>query len=117
MLIMLFLGFGILAWVGWFLHRRHHRLQDGEAMTTLVASATRQPDLGTWGPGQSVHDFGAVGEVVGPQMNEKGKGNARSDAVLQQQQQQLPPQPAPQQNPEEKNGSRRLKKVLLAGRG
>ncbi|MCJ1463931.1 hypothetical protein MMC07_002540 [Pseudocyphellaria aurata] len=117
MLIILFLGFGILAWAGWYLHRRYHRRHDGEAMTTSAASVTRQPDLETWGPGQSVHDFGAVGGVVRPQMDEKGKGNDRSDAVLQQQRQQPPPQPLPEQNPEEKKGSRRLKKVLLGGRG
>lgn len=76
---------------------------------TSATSAPRQPDLETWGPGQSVHDFGAVGEGVRPQMNEKGKGNARSDAVLQQ--------PPPQQNPAKEKGSRRLKKVLLPGRG
>lgn len=114
MLIILFLGFGILAWAGWYLHRRYHRLHDSEAMMTSATSAPRHPDLGTWGPGQSVHDFGAVGEGIMPQMNEKGKGSARPDAVLQQ---QPPPQPPPQQNPEKEKGSRRLKKVLLAGRG
>lgn len=111
MLIILFFGFGILAWAGWYLHRRYHRLHDGDAMMTSATSAPRQPDLVTWGP-QSVHDFGAVGE------NEKGKGSARPDAALQQQQQQPPPpQPLSQQNPEKEKGSRRLKKVLLAGRG
>ncbi|MCJ1429225.1 hypothetical protein MMC29_007138 [Sticta canariensis] len=117
--------------MGWYLHRRYHRLHDGDAMMTSATSARRQPDLVTWGPGQSVHDFGAVGEVAMPQMHEKGKGSARPDAALQQQQQQhhqqhqhqhqhqppQPPQPPPQQNPEKEKGSRRLKKVLLAGRG
>ena len=124
MLIILFFGFGILAWAGWYLHRRYHRLHDGGAMMTSATSARRQPDLITWGPGQSVHDFGAVGEVAMPQMHEKGKGSARPGAALQQQQQhqhqqhqQQPPQPPPQQNPEKEKRSRRLKKVLLAGRG
>ena len=123
MLIILFFGFGILAWAGWYLHRRYHRLHDGDAMMTSATSARRQPDLVTWGPGQSVHDFGAVDEVVRPQMHEKGKGSARPDAALQQQQhyhnhhQHQSPQPPPQENPEKEKGSRRLKKVLLAGRG
>lgn len=122
MLIILFFGFGILAWAGWYLHRRYHRLHDGDAMMTSTTSARRQPDLVTWGPGQSVHDFGAADEVVRPQMHEKGEGSARPDAALQQQQQHhhhhhQPPQPPPQQNPEKEKGSRRLKKVLLAGRG
>lgn len=117
MLIILFFGFGILAWAGSYLHRRYHRLHDGEAMMTSAISAPRQPDLETWGPGQSVHDFGAIDGVVAarPQMNEKGKGIARPDAVLQRPQQQPPP--PPQQNIEKEKGSRRLKKVLMAGRG
>lgn len=120
MLIILFFGFGILAWAGRYLHRRYHRLHDDEAMMTSATSATRQPDLETWGPGQSVHDFGAVAGGVRPQMNEKGKGSERTDAVLQQPQpQQQPPSQPPliPQNPKSEKGSRRLKKVLLVGRG
>lgn len=116
MLIILFFGFGILAWAGWYLHRRYHRLHDSEAMMTSATSAPRQPDLETWGPGQSVHDFGAGGGGIRPPVNEKGKGSVRPDAVVQQQPPPRP-QPPPQQNPEKEKGSRRLKKVLLAGRG
>ena len=69
MLIVLVLGFSLLAWLGSYLHRRHHRRRDTEATAS-------QPDLRTWGPGQSAHDFGTVDVAPPvPPINEKAKGS------------------------------------------
>ena len=76
MLIVLFLGFGLLAVLGSYLHRRHHRRHDAE-------SAGSQPDLSTWGPGQSAHNIGAVGVAPMSLVNEKA-GSSRSDKYGQQ---------------------------------
>lgn len=107
MLIVLFFGFIILAWAGSFFHRRYHRRHDGE----VVAAAARQPDLGTWGPGHSAHDFGATARsVVGPPTNEKGKGRELGPGIepeVEKTHQQL----------ENTNGSRRLKKSWLPRKG
>lgn len=111
MLIVLFFGFIILAWAGSFFHRRYHRRRDGE----VVAAASRQPDLGTWGPGHSAHDFGATARsVVGPPINEKGKGRELGPGIepgiepeVEKTHQQL----------ETTNGSRRLKKSWLPRKG
>lgn len=93
MLIILFLGFGLLAWLGSYLHRRHHRRQDAEAVGS-------QPDISTWAPGQSVHNIGAVGVAPGPPINEKSV-ESRGEAFGQQR-----PRKA-------KRGSRRLTKSWL----
>lgn len=99
MLIVLFLGFGLLAWLGSYLHRRHHRRQDAEATGS-------QPDLGTWGPGQSVHNFGAVDAAPRPPINEKGRDSRDEN-------------PGQQQPRKARKGSRRLTKSWLrrSGRG
>ena len=68
MLIILFLGLGLLAWLGSYLHRRHHRRHDVEA-------AGSQPDLSTWGPGQSAHNIGALGVAPMPPVKEKVGGS------------------------------------------
>lgn len=67
MLIILILGFILIAWLGRFLHRRHHRRRDAEATGS-------QPDLQTWGPGQSAHNVGAVDVAPGP-VSEKIRGS------------------------------------------
>lgn len=107
MLIVLFFGFIILAWAGWFFHRRYHRRHDGE----LTAAVARQPELGNWGPGHSAHDFAtAAGPVVGTQINEKGKGRELGPEVgleVGQTESQL----------ENTHGSRRLKKSWLPRKG
>lgn len=74
MLIMLFIGLGLLAFAFWFLHRRYRRRHGAHATTPAVT----QPDLGVWAPGQSVHDFGAG---IGAVNNEKGKGREQVNAA------------------------------------
>ena len=103
MLIVLLFGFILVAIVGRYFHRRYHRNHDGAAVG--VARARSQPDLGTWGPGQSAHDFGAsaAGAAAAP-IREKGKENWQADAG------------ALQQSSEKPKGSRRLKKGWLSGR-
>ena len=89
MLIVLFLGLGALAIGGWWFHRRYQRRQDlGEH------DRTGQPDLGSWGPGQSVHEFGAAGAAGEVAQNEKGKGRVGEQ----------------EQGPGDKRSSRRLRK-------
>ena len=102
MIIILFLGLGALAIGGTILHRRYQRRQELGGH-----DRTGQPDLGSWGPGQSVHEFGppgaagatgatgATGAVVS---NEKGKGRAEVQ----------------EQGTGEKRGGKRLKKGLLS---
>lgn len=96
MLIVLFLGLGALAFAGTWLHRRRQRRQEIGGH-----DRTGQPDLGSWGPGQSVHEIGepgavgaagATGEVV---QNEKGKSR---EVVAEQ-------------VPQKSRGSRRLRKM------
>jgi len=107
MLIILFFGFAILAWAGWFFHRRYHRRHDGPAMSPEA----RQPDIGNWGPGHSAHDFGATaGPGVGPPINEKGKGRELEPEI------QTEAGQAPQQLGYT-DGSRRLKKSWLPRKG
>lgn len=98
MLIILFLGFALLAFGAWYLKRRYHRRREAEF-------ARSQPDLGSWGPGRSVHDFGAAAVAPGPQLSEKGKGPDRAHSVAVQEQ--------PLSN---STGSKRLKKSWLPGR-
>lgn len=99
MVIILFFGLGLLAFVCWYLHRRYLRRRDAEGVQT-------QPDLNTWGPGRSVHDFGA--ESSRPPMNEKDKGVTAANAGV------------PEQAFRNNRSSRRLTKGWLsrtAGRG
>lgn len=95
MLIILFLGFGLLAFGGSYLKRRYHRRRDAEF-------ARSQPDLGSWGPGRSVHEFGTAAVAPGPRFNEKGKG----PEIVAKQGQPL----------NTSAGSKRLKKGWLPGR-
>ena len=67
MLIALAIGLALVALCGWLLHRRYHRRREAQ-WSQAVGS---QPDITTWGPGQSVHDFGVAG--LGMPMQEKGK--------------------------------------------
>ncbi len=98
MLVILFFGFSLLAWLGWYLHRRHHRRRDAEG-------AGSQPDLGTWGPGRSVHDFGVMDVSPRPPISEKGVGSRALNVRVHQQ----PVTP--------NKGSRRLKKSWLRRSG
>ncbi|KAI4154122.1 MAG: hypothetical protein LQ341_000413 [Variospora aurantia] len=82
---------------GVYLRRRIHRRREAR---DFGVAGSRQ-DLETWGPGQSVHDFGAAGAPTGTPANEKGKEGD------------------PAQNPEaanERRLSRRLKKGWIPGR-
>ena len=98
MLIILFLGFALLAFGALYLKRRYYRRRDAEF-------ARSQPDLGSWGPSRSVHDFGAAAVTPGPSLTEKGKGPERTTAMQAQNQ------------PVGKSaGSKRLKKMWLPGR-
>ena len=92
MVIVLFFGFLALAIGGRYLHRRYQRRQELGGH-----SRTGQPDLGSWAPGQSVHDFEPPGAGGAVAQNEKGK-------------QSVGVQEAQQQPTENKRSSRRLKK-------
>ncbi|KAL8653873.1 MAG: hypothetical protein Q9210_001847 [Variospora velana] len=97
MLIVLVLGLTGLAVAGVYLRRHIHRRREER---DFGVAGSRQ-DLETWGPGQSVHDFGAAGAATGTPANEKGK------------------ETDPAQNPEaanERRLSRRLKKGWIPGR-
>lgn len=75
MLIVLFIGLAVVAWVFWFLHRRYHRRREAQ-WSQAVGS---HPDINTWGPGQSVHD---LGYTPGASANiEKGKGKEQIRGV------------------------------------
>ncbi|KAL9061804.1 MAG: hypothetical protein Q9206_000320 [Seirophora lacunosa] len=58
-----------LAVGGVYLRRHIHRRREAR---NFGVAGSRQ-DLETWGPGQSVHDFGAAGAASGAPANEKGK--------------------------------------------
>ncbi len=93
MLIVLFLGLGALAIAGTWFHRRRQRRQELGGH-----DRTRQPDLGSWGPGQSVHEFGAPGAVgAAGEVAQNEKGKSREMVA--------------EQAPGDKRGSRRLRKV------
>ena len=99
MIIILFLGLGALAIGGTMLHRRYQRRQELGGH-----DRTGQPDLGSWAPGQSVHEFGppgaasATGATGGVVSSEKGKGRAEVQ----------------EQGAGDKRGGNRLKKGLLS---
>lgn len=78
MLIVLFIGLGLLAFGFWYIHRRYHRRKEAE----IQRLAGTRDDLGTWGPGQSVHDISSP-TVVGtpPIQNEKGKSKDQEGIV------------------------------------
>ena len=70
MVVILFFGLGFLAFLFWFLHRRYHRKKEAE----IQRLAGTRSDLGTWGPGQSVHDISSPTVIGTPTMqSEKGK--------------------------------------------
>lgn len=77
MLIVLAIGLSLLALGGWLLRRHLHRRRVANPNNT---SGT-QSNLQTWGPGQSVHDFGAVGEGVRTPHNEKGKEREQTNSM------------------------------------
>ena len=75
MVIVLFVGLGLVAWIFWFLHRRYHRRREAQ-WSQAVGS---RPDITTWGPGQSVHD---LGYTPGASANiEKGKAKEQVRGV------------------------------------
>jgi len=96
MLIVLFLGLGALAIAGTWFHRRRQRRQEVGGHYR-----TGQPDLGSWGPGQSVHEFGAPGAVgaagAASEVAQNEKGKSREMVA--------------EQAPEKTRGSRKLRKV------
>lgn len=69
MLIILVLGLTALAVGGVYLRRYIHRRREARE---FGVAGSRQ-DLETWGPGQSVHDFGANGAPGVAPVTEKGK--------------------------------------------
>lgn len=103
MIIVLFFGFLALALGGRYLHRRYQRRDELGGH-----SRTGQPDLGSWVPGQSVHDFAPPSAAGAVAENEKGKQSVGVQEEQQQQQQQQPPAAA-----ENKRSSRRLKKIWI----
>lgn len=71
MLIILVLGLTAIAVGGWFLHRRYHRRR--EAKWALTPGS--QPNINTWGPGQSVHDLSyGAGAAAGAGAQRGGGG-------------------------------------------
>ena len=76
MLIIIFFGLIAVAVGGWFFHRRYHRKREAQ----WAQAPAMQPDINTWGPGQSVHDLGLAGSAA---VNEKGK--SREQVQVQQQ--------------------------------
>ena len=82
MLIVILLGLLAVAIGFWFLHRRYHRRR--EAHWNLGPAS--QPDINTWGPGQSVHDlgFGASAATAATGDNEKGKSREQVSQVVQE---------------------------------
>lgn len=92
MLVVLFVGLLLFAFLVWFLHRRYRRKQE---LGDHSRAPGVQPDMNTWGPGQSVHEFRAPGEGAAvAEQSEKGKERAG----------------APEQGTDSKRSSRRLKK-------
>lgn len=72
MLIVIFVGLSLIAIGGWFFHRRYHRKREAK----WSAASGSQPNINTWGPGQSVHDLGYTpggGSSVSYGYSEKGK--------------------------------------------
>ncbi|KAL8686380.1 MAG: hypothetical protein Q9218_007145 [Villophora microphyllina] len=100
MLIILVLGLTGLAVGGVYLRRYIHRRR--EARDASLAGPRQ--DLETWGPGQSVHDFGThgVANVGSPVASEKGKERETVQA---------------QEATNDRRNSRRLKKGWLSGGG
>ena len=80
MLIVIFLGLLAVAIGFWFLHRRYHRRR--EAHWNLGPAS--QPDINTWGPGQSVHDLD-FGAGAASRDGEKGKAREQVNQVEQKQ--------------------------------
>lgn len=97
MLIILALGLTGLAVGGVYLRRYVHRRREAREFSV---SGPRQ-DLETWGPGQSVHDFGATDVSNVSPANEKGKERE----IVQT-----------QEPTNDRRNSRRLKKGWLPGR-
>ena len=98
MLIVLALGLIGLAVGGVYLRRYIHRRRDAREFSV---SGPRQ-DLETWGPGQSVHNFGAMGETT-TSTTAQEKGKERETVQTQE-------------VSNDRRNSRRLKKVWLPGR-
>ena len=78
MLIILFLGLSLLALVFWFLHRRYHRKREAR----FAGALGTQPNINTWGPGQSVHDLGFTNGTSGP-YQEKGKAKEQTRSIAE----------------------------------
>ena len=94
MIVVLFFGLLLFAFILWFLRRRHIRKQE---LGDHSRAPGVQPDMNTWGPGQSVHDFHAPGEgaaTAAVTQTEKGKERAGAAESV----------------PGSKRNSRRLKK-------
>lgn len=97
MLIILALGLAGLAVGGVYLRRYIHRRREAREFSV---SGPRQ-DLETWGPGQSVHEFGPAGAGNVNSGQEKSK---ETETVTDQ------------QASNDRRNSRRLKKGWLSGR-
>lgn len=59
MLVVLTVGLAAFAFVLWYFHRRYQRKRE---LRDHSRAPGVQPDMNTWGPGQSVHDFHAPGQ-------------------------------------------------------
>ena len=92
MLVVLFVGLSAFAFIVWYFHRRHQRKQE---LGDHSRAPGVQPDMSTWGPSQSVHEFHAPGETTAAAATaEKGKEKAETQEVA----------------PNSKRSSRRFKK-------
>lgn len=92
MIVVLFFGLILFAFLLWYFHRRYQRKKE---LGDHSRAPGVQPDMNTWGPGQSVHDFHAPGDGA---------------AVASQEEQGTEKAAAAEQASGSKRNSRRLKK-------
>ena len=77
MLIVLALGLSLIAVVGTLWHRRYRRNRELRSSGGL---GSHQPNINTWGPGQSVHDLGFINGAAAP-YQEKRKAREQTRRI------------------------------------
>ena len=75
MLVILIIGLGLFTIVFSLLHRRYHRRRELQWSQATVSN----PDINTWGPGQSVHDFGAYAAGIKRSLSRNKNKNRNKD--------------------------------------
>lgn len=73
MLVIVFVGLTAMAVIFYLLHRRYHARREAQ----WAQSTVPQPDINTWGPGQSVHDFGAYAASLKRKLS-RGRGSQKN---------------------------------------